>query len=124
MNKSESLKLVEIIFRALDEKKASDIKILDIEKVTPIADYFVIASGSNENQVQAMMDNVDEKMSRSGYEMNHLEGFHRGGWVLLDYGNVVVHIFDEESRAFYDLDRIWKDGEEVDPAQFAPAKED
>lgn len=117
MLKTDSLKAVELIYQSLDSKKAIDIKILDIEKITPVADYFVIASGSSDSQIEAMMDAVDEAMTKAGYQMKHQEGFKRGGWVLLDYGSVVVHIFDTENRQFYDLERIWKDAGTVDPSE-------
>lgn len=117
MLKTDSLKAVELIYQSLDSKKAIDIKILDIEKITPVADYFVIASGSSDSQIEAMMDAVDEVMTKAGHQMKHQEGFKRGGWVLLDYGSVVVHIFDTENRQFYDLERIWKDADTVDPSE-------
>ena len=119
MTKEEALKAVSLIYKTLDSKKGMDIKVIDIEKVTPVADYFVIASGTNESQIEAMVDAVDEQMTKAGFAMNHQEGFKRGGWILLDYGAVVVHIFDTESRDFYNLDRIWKDGEHIDPSQLA-----
>lgn len=118
MTKTDAFKAAGIIYKTLDSKKGIDIKVLDIEKVTPVADYFIIASGSSESQIEAMMDAVDEQMTKAGFSMNHQEGFKRGGWILLDYGSVVVHIFDTESREFYNLDRIWKDGEIVDPSAF------
>lgn len=99
---------------ALEDKKAVDMKVLDIEKVTSIADYFIIASGTNINQVQAMADNVEEALGKAGCNAKQIEGYHGGSWILMDYGDLVVHIFDEESRKFYDLERIWRDGKLID----------
>ena len=114
MTKEESAKACGIIVNALNEKKALDIKVIAIDEISPLADYFVLASGANDNQLQAMVEAVDEKMTKAGFPVSHVEGFRRGGWTLLDYSDVVVHIFDLDSRNFYDLERIWKDGTEVD----------
>lgn len=100
--------------KALDEKKALDLKIIDIAEVSTIADYFVIASGSNQNQVQAMVDNVEEKLAKAGYEPKQIEGTRSSSWILMDYGDLIVHVFDEKNRLFYDLERIWRDGKEID----------
>ncbi len=115
---SEARNMVKICVSALEEKKAEDIRILDIEKISTIADYFIIASGSNRNQVQAMSDSVEEEMGRAGYHPKNVEGYRNANWILLDYGDIVLHIFDEENRLFYDLERIWRDGTEVDKEQF------
>ena len=105
-----SRELAKIAIEAMEDKKAIDIKIIDIEKISTLADYFIIASGSNRNQVQAMADEVDEKMSKAGYEPKNIEGYRNANWILMDYGDLVIHIFDEENRLFYDLERIWRDG--------------
>ncbi len=97
-------------YHALSEKKGEDIKIIEISQVSIMADYFIIANGNNLLQVQALVENVREKMEQAGFEMKRLEGNRRSSWVLLDYGDVVVHIFDREDRLFYDLERIWSDG--------------
>ena len=107
---ASSKELAKIAIDAMEDKKAIDIKIIDIEKISTLADYFIIASGSNRNQVQAMADEVDEKMSRAGYEPKNIEGYRNANWILMDYGDLVIHIFDEENRLFYDLERIWRDG--------------
>lgn len=104
--------------KALDEKKGQDIKVIDIHEVSVIADYFVIASGSNQNQVQAMVDNVEEKLGRAGFEPKQIEGSKNSSWVLMDYGDLIVHVFDEENRLFYDLERIWRDGKILDAKEF------
>ena len=108
-----SKKMVKLACQAMEDKKASQIKIIDIHQVSVMADYFVIASGSNQNQVQAIMDNVDEVLGRAGYMTRHIEGARSSSWILMDYGDVIVHIFDEENRLFYSLERIWRDGKEV-----------
>ena len=99
---------------ALEDKKGEDIKIIDISEISPIADCFILASGSNRSQVQAMADSVTEKMHRSGFSMKQVEGYDSANWILMDFTDVVVHIFDRESRNFYDLERIWKDGRLVE----------
>src|SRR5699024_7201643 len=99
--------------KALEDKKAVDIKVIDIEKVSILADYFIIASGTNRNQVQAMADNAEEILGRSGYEPRQIEGYQNANWILMDYGDLVIHIFDEENRLFYDLERIWRDGQSL-----------
>ena len=106
--------MARIAKEALEDKKAGDVKIIDIEEISTIADYFMIASGSNRNQVQAMADNVEEALSRAGVEPKHIEGYPTANWILMDYGDIVLHIFDEENRLFYDLERIWRDGKRID----------
>lgn len=103
---------------ALEEKKGEEIHVVDISEVSVLADYFIIASGSNKNQLQAMRDAVDEKLSKAGYEPKNIEGFHNASWILMDYGDVVIHIFDKENRLFYDLERIWRDGKMLDVSSF------
>ena len=110
MDKNISKEMVKIAYRALEDKKAEDIRVIDIEHVSVIADYFLIASGSNRNQVQALAENVEEQLYKAGYEKKQTEGYSAGNWILLDYGDIVIHIFDKENRLFYDLERIWRDG--------------
>lgn len=99
---------------ALQDKKGEDIRVIDISGVTVIADYFIIASGSNPNQVQALVDNVEEQMYKAGYDDPRVEGYNTASWVLLDYNDVIVHVFSQDDRLFYDLERIWRDGKEID----------
>lgn len=115
---SREKEMAQIACRALEDKKGKDIKIIDIHEVSVIADYFVIASGSNPNQVQALMDNVEEQLGRAGFEPKQIEGSKNSTWVLMDYGDMIVHIFDEENRIFYDLERIWRDGKTLDVEEF------
>ena len=110
----QSLNMVKIAYDALDDKLAEDIKIIDIRSISVLADYFIIADGSNRNQVQAMADNVNETLGKVGVEPKQLEGYQNANWILMDYRDVVIHIFDEENRLFYDLERIWRDGEIVE----------
>ena len=102
--------MAKIAYRALEDKKAENIQVIDIEHVSVIADYFLIASGSNRNQVQALAENVEEQLYKAGFEKKQTEGFSTGNWILMDYGDIVIHIFDRENRLFYDLERIWRDG--------------
>ena len=115
---SNALEMAKLACKALDEKKGEDIKVIDIHEVSVIADYFVIASGSNQNQVEAMVDNVQEILGRAGYEPKQIEGSKNSSWILLDYGDVMIHIFDEENRLFYDLERIWRDGKTMNLNEF------
>lgn len=94
---------------ALLEKKAEDVVTLHVGTVSSICDYFVIASGSNKNQIQALCDNVEEAMSKAGFMMKNREGHANGGWILLDYYDIIIHIFTDEMRTFYDLERTWRD---------------
>ena len=109
----DSRKLCDIAFHALDEKKAEDIKVIDISEISILADYFMIASGKNLNQIHAMADHVEEELQKNGYTGAAVEGYQQANWILMDYQDVVIHIFDRESRAFYDLERIWSDGKAV-----------
>lgn len=104
---------VELICKLLDEKKAKDIVIVDISKLTVIADHFVICSGRSNTQVKALVDIVDEGMSKEGYEPLRTEGKQEGRWAVLDYGDVIVHIFYEETRNLYSLENLWSDGANV-----------
>lgn len=114
----ESKEMTKLTIRALEDKKAEDIRIIDISEVSVLADYFIIASGSNRSQIQAMTDHVDEVLGRAGAARRQIEGYESAGWVLMDYSDIIVHIFDQENRLFYDLERIWRDGKSIDPAEF------
>ncbi len=114
MDKNDSKKMAALAVEALEEKKGEDIKVIDITEISILADYFIIASGMNKNQVQALVDNVEESLGRAGYECRQVEGYQSANWILLDYGDIIVHIFDSENRLFYDLERIWRDGKLVE----------
>lgn len=102
--------MIHIIYDALAEKKGEDIKVIDISQVSVMTDYFVITNGNSNSQVDALVENVEEQMHKNGYSLKQREGSRGGSWVLLDYGDVIVHIFDKENRSFYNLERIWNDG--------------
>lgn len=105
--------MARLAYNALEDKKAVDIKLIDISGVSVLADYFIIASGTNRNQVQALADNVDETLHKAGYPVRQTEGYRTANWVLMDYGDIIVHVFDSENRLFYDLERIWRDGKNI-----------
>lgn len=115
-NNAEKIKeLAGLAIAALEDKKAEDIRVIDISQVSVLADYFIIANGSNKNQIQALSDAVEEKLGRAGYPVKQIEGYESAGWILLDFRDIIIHIFDKENRLFYDLERIWRDGVSVDP---------
>lgn len=118
MTKEESRELVALAVSALEKKKAEHIEVIEIDDISPLADYFVIANGTNQSQTEAMVEAVEEKAGRAGIFPDHVEGHRNANWTLLDFRGVVIHIFDEEARAFYDLTRIWKDGKQLDPESF------
>jgi len=106
----EAREMAKVICKTLDEKKAIDIKAIDISNVSVMADYFIVASASNQNQLNAMQDEVDRVLYEQGIQAKSIEGNRQSTWVLMDYEDVIVHLFSEEDRLFYDLERIWKDG--------------
>ena len=110
----ESREMAKLAIRALEDKKGEEIKVIDISQVSVLADYFIIASGSNRSQVQALSDNVAEVLGRAGVDAKQVEGYETANWILLDFNDVIVHVFDQENRLFYDLERIWRDGKVVE----------
>ncbi len=101
-------------FDAMEDKKAEDVCAIEIGEITTIADYFVIGNGNSSSQVEAIIDNVKEKLYREfNIEPKRVEGAKNGGWILMDYGDVVIHVFSKEDRLFYDLERIWRDGKKL-----------
>lgn len=98
---------------AAEDRKAVDLRVLHLEKVSDFTDFFLICSGTSERQVQAIADAVQERMREEQVRPLHVEGYNRGQWVLLDYGDFVVHIFQEEPRRFYSLERLWGDAPDV-----------
>ena len=105
--------IVKTAVRALNDKKGEDIKVIDISKVSTVADYFIIANGTNIPQVEALVDNVTEELLKEKIHAERVEGIRSSGWILMDYNDVVIHVFSKEDRLFYDLERIWRDGTEV-----------
>lgn len=110
--------MVKIAINALEEKKAENIRIIDISKVSVLADYFIIAEGKNRNQIQALTDSVEKDLGKAGANPKQIEGYESATWILMDYADIIVHIFDNENRLFYDLERIWRDGVCVDAKDF------
>lgn len=107
--------MASLTVQALEDKKAEDISIIDISEVSVLADYFIIAGGNNTSQIQALADSVEEKLGKAGYPLKQIEGYQSANWILLDFGDIIVHVFDRENRLFYDLERIWRDGKKVNP---------
>lgn len=118
MDKKNSIEMVKLVIDALEDKKAEDIRIIDISEVSVLADYFIIAGGTNRSQIQALCDNVLEKLGRAGYPEKQTEGYDAANWILMDFGDLIVHIFDKENRLLYDLERIWRDGKMIDLNNF------
>ena len=110
--------IVALICKALDDKKAEDIKVIDIHGVSVMADYFVVASADNHNKLVAMQNEVDKVLHENGIHAKQVEGNRNSTWILMDYEDVIVHLFSAEDRLFYNLERIWQDGTILDPADF------
>jgi ribosome-associated protein len=105
---------------AASEKKALEPVVLDLRDIASFTDYFVIVSGANERQVQAISDEVYESLKKSGHPAARVEGYKTAEWILLDYGDFVVHVFEQKARKFYDLERLWRESKRVDlPAEFS-----
>ena len=111
----DSRKAAKIVCEALADKKAGGIQVIDIQNISVIADYFILADGENQNQLQAMKDAVDEKLFQAGVTVKQIEGNQKSTWILMDYGDIILHIFSKEDRLFYDLERIWRDGVTIEP---------
>lgn len=112
-----SKEMVKLAYEALEEKKGEDIQVIDLKDISVIADYFIIANGANSPQVDALVDSVKDKLGRKGYEPLRIEGIRSASWILMDYGDVIVHVFSKEDRLFYNLERIWRDGKTVTKEQ-------
>jgi ribosome-associated protein len=109
--------MTKLAYHALDEKKGEDIQVIEIKDISIIADYFIIANGTNSSQVDALVDSVKETLGKNGYEPKRIEGVRTASWVLMDYGDVIVHVFSKEDRLFYNLERIWRDGKTITKEQ-------
>ena len=110
----QSRETAKLACEALADKKGEDIRVIDIAGISVLADYFIIANGNNANQLTAMEDAVDEAMYTNGVHQKQVEGTGNSTWILMDYQDIIVHLFSKEDRQFYDLDRIWRDGKVVD----------
>ena len=108
-----SKEMVKIAYNAIDDKKGMDISIIDISEISVLADYFIIAGGSNINQIKAIADNVVEQLGKEDVHPKNIEGYNNASWILMDYKDIVVHVFNQDDRLFYDLERIWRDGKTV-----------
>lgn len=117
-NSNDSKALAIEIAKILDKKKAQDVRVLKVESLTVLTDYFVIASGTSTTQVASLADEVEYELSQKGLEPYSTEGHDTKNWVLLDYSNVIVHVFVPNSRAYYDLEHLWADGEPVDISEY------
>lgn len=113
----ETKEILKTAVKAIDSKKGENIQIIGITDLTILADYFVIATGTSSTQVKALADEVEYKLSLAGVEPHHIEG-EKTPWVCLDYNSVVVHIFYKDQRDFYQLERLWEDGEKIDITNF------
>ena len=112
-----SYELAILLARALDSKKGEEIKVLKTEELTTLCDYFVLCTATSNTQIKAMSDACEEAAEKHGEQAHHIEG-HRGGtWLLMDFSAVVVHVFTDEARKFYDLERLWGDAQEIDIAR-------
>ena len=107
--------MAKLAYETLQEKMAEDIEIIDISGISTLADYFIIATGKNSRHVQTLVDEVDNALGRAGAPDHHDEGYRAANWVLMDYNDIVIHVFSQEDRRFYDLERIWRNGQIVDP---------
>ena len=103
---------ITLVKNAIEDKKGESVKILNIAELSPIADYFIIVSGNNVNQLQAIADDIDEKLSKEGVHARQIEGYRSANWILMDYGDFIIHLFTKDARDFYNLERVWKDAKE------------
>ena len=113
MNSSDIKENLKLIINALEDKKAENIRVIDISEISTVADYFVITNGLNKSQIQALSDHVEEKLAIQKVQPRNIEGYNTANWILMDYSDILVHIFDTESRGFYDLEHMWRDGKSV-----------
>ena len=113
----QGLDIVKIACKALDDKKAMDLKAIEVTEITVLADYFVLARATSTTHVRALSDEVEDALSKNGLEPHHIEG-RTTGWILLDYGSVVINVMDAKNRDFYGLDHTWNDGKELDVSDY------
>ncbi len=105
---------LKIALKAAEDKKASDVTVLDISGIASFANFFLLCTGDSTRQIQAIADEVEAKLKEGGYRANHIEGYRNAEWVLLDYFDLVVHVFSKNARAYYDLERLWRDAKKLD----------
>jgi ribosome-associated protein len=109
--------------KALDDKKAVDVVALDVARISSFTNYFLICSGDSSRQIQAIADEVEEKLRAIGFRPSHIEGYNNAEWVLMDYLDLVVHIFSKKARNYYDLERLWRDGKYLDVPKLLKVKQ-
>ena len=120
----QAKQLAGYVVKELDKHLGKNIRLIDVEEVTSICDCFVIAHGNSSTQVRALADYVEKELNeKHGIAPLRVEGYQSTGWILIDYGEVIVHVFNEEMRGFYDLERLWKDGKPVDITEFIDSEE-
>jgi ribosome-associated protein len=105
---------LKIAVKAADDKKAHDLVVLDISPIASFADYFILCSGDSFRQMQAIADEIEKKLKACGIRPSHIEGYQNAEWILMDYLDLVVHIFSKDARVYYDLERLWRDGKKMD----------
>lgn len=110
----ELLEAVKVVQKALDDKLGENIQVLDLRGLSNVADYFIIASGNNVNHLRAMADEVEQNLFKTGMKLHHSEGYNAATWILLDFGNILVHLFNKEERDFYSLEHVWSDAEKIE----------
>jgi len=115
MKETMELTAAKALHKALDERFGHDIKLMDLRELTPLADYFLLATGNSAPQLAALADTAEETLIKHGMKLRHREGIHSANWILLDFGTVVVHLFDKEAREYYNLERTWGDAKIIEP---------
>ena len=110
----KSRELMEVCVKALDDRLAQDIEVMDVSSLTDLGDYFVMATGNSSTQVRALADEVEEKAKEAGFSLHHREGYKGESWILIDFADVIVHVFDRENREFYALEHLWEDAKKID----------
>lgn len=113
MSNTKVKEMTKVAVNELEDKLGEDITVLDITGISVMADYFIIATAKNVRHARSLADDVDQKMSKMGFELKKREGERESGWILMDYNDLIIHIFDREQRLFYDLERIWSDGKKI-----------
>jgi ribosome-associated protein len=109
-----------VALKAVEEKKAIDILVLDISSIATFASYFLLCTGESSRQIHAIVDEVERKLREEGYRPSHIEGYRNAEWVLMDYLDLVVHVFSKSARAYYDLERLWRDSKKLDTKKLLP----
>jgi len=117
MEKSKILEAVKVAYDAIDDKMGTDVVMLDISEVSVLADYFIIATGSNSNQLKAIADHLQDKLGAIGVHQRSMEGAQTARWILIDFGHIIVHLFHTEDREYYRLDKLWADGVQILPEE-------